>query len=432
MYKRIVTIYRVERVFFLLFFAACVIVTPFNGGAEATEWLVPPSFEGEELKRVREWEKTWAGKTINRSNVDQVKEFLPDGLYEVMTDTSKWGDFDYSFKVVPYQPYKPTAGLIEATSKYSPLAKIDKDDIAVDYHKMAGVLFPKPKTGLEAVWNYFTWSRGDDYVRPRMMGSPVDIRTKIERGAISSHWSSYYVNRVNIPPVPSVPKNRRKIRKARFMHMEAPPNMTDFCSLHVQYIDLSKEDDGWMYWPRFRKITRIQTDVRDDIYDGLDWIQDDFPDGFDGKPDVFNYKLLGRKKLLLSRHIVREEYRRDDGMAIFGGIHRELVNVYVVEAAHKKPGYVYDRFLFYFDPELWGILYKVVYNKQGQLWKVMEVGMEVNEIYGAELPVPETYQLVDLIRRHSTIDLGRGTDLTYSNWTRGKTFSIRNLDRRAY
>ncbi len=431
MFKEVVTAYREKRMFFLLFFTTFVMVTPLTGGAEEVKWLVPPAFEGEELQKVREWEKTWANKTIDRSNVDQVKDFVPEGVYEVMTNTTKWGDYDFSFEVIPYQTYKPTPGLIEATHKYSPLAKITPDEIVGDYHTMAGVPFPKPKTGLEIVWNYFMWSRGDEFIRPKGRGSPVDVRTKLERGAITSHWTAYYVNRVDKPPLPNVPKNRRKIRKARFMHMESPPHMTDFTSLHIQYIDLKKPDDGWMYWPRFRKITRIETTQRDDVYDGLDWIQDDFPDGFDDKPHVQDYKIVGRKTLLLSRHTEPTTYEREQGMVLFRGVQRELINTYVLEVTHRTPGYVYPKQIWYMDPETWAILFKLIYNRQGQLWKTMGVYTYIREAYGGEVVTAEAYTLVDLIRRHGTVDISGQTDIT-SKWDRKRRFSIRALDRRAY
>lgn len=83
MCERGVTAYCVQRLFYLFLFSAFLMMTPFNGGAK--EWLVPPAFEGEEFAKVREWEKTWAGKTINRSNVDQVKEFVPEGVYGVIS-----------------------------------------------------------------------------------------------------------------------------------------------------------------------------------------------------------------------------------------------------------------------------------------------------------------------------------------------------------
>jgi hypothetical protein len=404
-------------------------MTPFNGGAN--EWLVPPAFEGEELEKMREWEKTWAGKTINRSNVDQVKEFVPEGVYEVMTDSTKWGDFDFSFIVLPYKTFKPTPNMIKYTNEFSPLAKLGQDENVENYHTMAGVLFPKPKTGLEIAWNFFVWSRGDEFIRPKGRGSPVDVRTKLERGSIITEWTTYYVNRVNKPPIPCVPKNRRKIRKARFMSFDAPPHMTGFTSLHIQYIDLKKEFDGWMYWPRFRKITRIQTDVRDDVADGLDWIADDYPDGFDDNINVNNYKLVGRKKLLLSRHTDSTTYEREKGMTMFRGIQRELINTYVVEVTNKRPNFVYQKQLWFVDPETWSILHKKIYNQQGQFWKSMGLYTEIRELYGGEVCLSDAYTMVDRIRRHGTVDSSGRTDLT-SEWKRGSRFSIRALDRRSY
>ena len=87
---------------------------------------------------------------------------MPEGIYEVMTDTSKWGDYDFSFVVLPYKTYRPTPGLVEATHKYSPLAKLTPEEEVENYHTMAGVPFPTPTTGLELVWNFFMWSRGDE------------------------------------------------------------------------------------------------------------------------------------------------------------------------------------------------------------------------------------------------------------------------------
>ena len=34
-------------------------------------------YQGDELAKVREWEKTFVGKKITAANVDEVKEFLP-------------------------------------------------------------------------------------------------------------------------------------------------------------------------------------------------------------------------------------------------------------------------------------------------------------------------------------------------------------------
>ena len=59
-------------------------------------------YQGDELAKVREWEKSFAGKKINAANVDQVKEFMPESLYAIMKDTKKWGG--WWFVVTPYGP----------------------------------------------------------------------------------------------------------------------------------------------------------------------------------------------------------------------------------------------------------------------------------------------------------------------------------------
>ncbi len=44
--------------------------------APAKEVKFPtPSYEGEELAKVKEWEKTWAGKKIDKSNVQRIQPY---------------------------------------------------------------------------------------------------------------------------------------------------------------------------------------------------------------------------------------------------------------------------------------------------------------------------------------------------------------------
>ena len=83
MCKKWITRTRTTGICMLLLWAIFLMTVPLREVSPAAEWLVPPAFEGAELEKVREWEKTWAGKTINRENVDQVKEFVPEGIYEV-------------------------------------------------------------------------------------------------------------------------------------------------------------------------------------------------------------------------------------------------------------------------------------------------------------------------------------------------------------
>ena len=134
---------------------------------------------------------------------------------------------------------------------------------------------------------------------------------------------------------------------------------------------------------------------------------------------------------MLGRHINSDVFEREQGMTLYRGIQRELINAFVVEVDYKKPGYVYPKQLWYMDPETWAILAKKIYNGQGQLWKTMAVYTEMRDIGGGEVAMPMAYSLVDLIRRHGTLDIIGKTDID-SKLKRDSTFSIRNLDRRSY
>ncbi|MBW1888352.1 MAG: outer membrane lipoprotein-sorting protein, partial [Deltaproteobacteria bacterium] len=187
----------------------------------------------------------------------------------------------------------------------------------------------------------------------------------------------------------------------------------------------------WMYWPRFRKVTRLQADQRDDTVDGTDQINDD-EIGYDGRINKNTYKMLGRKKLLLCRHQNKEKFERIPGMVMISGLQRELSNLYVVEVKTNVPGYVYSKQIWYLDPETWVINYKEMYDLQGRLWKFYEnyQSMIKGRPEQGTIPVQHGSTIVDLIRRHGSPGHERevlcGTDIPLNQ------FSIRALEKRAY
>ena len=57
----------------------------------AAEYPVP-SYEGEELQKLLKWEKTWVGKKVTSANVDQVKDFLKESYFDIVSNPEKWGE----------------------------------------------------------------------------------------------------------------------------------------------------------------------------------------------------------------------------------------------------------------------------------------------------------------------------------------------------
>jgi len=105
---------------------AAIVIFVMTFPVSAAEVTYPvASYNGEELSKVRVWEKKWAGKKINKTNIDQVSEFMLDRLVEIYKDPDKWGsppEGSY-FYIVPYKQIIETKGMIAATQKYAPLVK---------------------------------------------------------------------------------------------------------------------------------------------------------------------------------------------------------------------------------------------------------------------------------------------------------------------
>ena len=127
--------------------------------SQAEEIRYPvPSYEGKELEEVRAWEKNWAGKRIDPSNIDEVKEFLPESLYQIITNPETWGES--WFEIVPYREIKPSKGELAFTRKYRGTCSIGSNDVLLNY--ICGIPFPNPKTGLEIAHNFDNLNHGDN------------------------------------------------------------------------------------------------------------------------------------------------------------------------------------------------------------------------------------------------------------------------------
>ena len=94
-----------------------------------------PAYTADELTKVREWEKTWAGKKIDKASIDQVAQFMPESYAGVYRNPDKWGapPEGMYFYIVPYQEIIETKGRIEATRKYAPLVKTDAAGKILNY-----------------------------------------------------------------------------------------------------------------------------------------------------------------------------------------------------------------------------------------------------------------------------------------------------------
>ena len=82
-----------------------------------------------ELVKVREWEKTWSGKRIDKDNIDQVGMFLPNAFVNIIKDPDTWGapPEGFYFTVRPYEFVPETPNFIAASKANAGKAKLAAD-----------------------------------------------------------------------------------------------------------------------------------------------------------------------------------------------------------------------------------------------------------------------------------------------------------------
>jgi hypothetical protein len=342
--------------------------------AQAEDVKYPAAAYGaDELAKVREWEKTWAGKKIDKTNIDQVAQFLPDQIVTLYKDPKKWGAPEAEglfFAIAPYTQVIETTGVIAATKKYAPTVKVNAEGDIENYADIAGVPFPNPKTGLEIAWNFDFNTHGDSNHYARK-GPVIAPGVSMERKTHQDQWELYWIHRTDVAPLPAYADNKKGIHRGLFLHLYEPPESQNSRFFNLRYIDKNKEDDGYMWYAPFRRIRRINVGQRTDTVDGSDMIYDD-EYGWDGHIGRNTYQLIGKKDLLCSRHTDVKKFQRAPGQATPNNVTRERIATYVVEVKSKDPNYLYGKRVWYVDPETYLVLWTELFDELKRPWKCFE------------------------------------------------------------
>jgi len=217
----------------------CLFLVVSSSSAQGVKYPTP-SYEGEELTKVREWEKTWVGKKVSTADIDQVKDLLPDAVYHIMKNPKDFGAKE------DYREYKVSPGLVESTKKYAPQAELieGKGGLGLkNYGKVAGIPFPQldtadPVKAAQAAWNFDAYTHGDAYRINNKPANIVDCRTRLERSAGQLRWMLFWSGRTDVPPTPELKKNKRKIHRTFFQRNTAPPDFADTTILERHRSDL--------------------------------------------------------------------------------------------------------------------------------------------------------------------------------------------------
>jgi hypothetical protein len=305
--------------------------------------------------------------TVTAANLAQYPNLLAPGQVEMLKRYP-----DYKMKVYPTHR---TAAL--PAQEYSDIkaeaakVKTVAGGMGVTDVFASSVPFPVPKDGSEVIYNheyrYYGLSTEREFVTFPVQSNGNFTPIK---------WAE---SRTTGKAIPDSPANQITYYMQRTL---SPSNVAGEA---VLLVDVSDRTVGarktWTYNPGQRRVLRapdVAYDTPQFNSDGLGTI--DSYDMFGGGQDRYDWKLVGKKEMIVSynnydltsktlkyRDIVQQNHLNQDLPRY------EKHRVWVVEA-QAKPGVrsIYGRRMLYVDEDSWEILHGDLYDTRDNLWRVQE------------------------------------------------------------
>lgn len=239
------------------------------------------------------------GDVLGPDNAQAAKDLLPP---EILNHYAKG---EYRNKIVDYPLGNPRweKAWVAATEKNA--GQLDVNDAGTIVFKgsgepppyLYGIPFPNidpndPKAGVKVVWNQFLayWSGGSTFNETKvLMLQPKAIDREIH----ADGYFMFYDGQDEKYRTPN-PSNLQ----SQFMGVTTfPSDLAGTASLTWRYRDADKRDSVWAFVPALRRVRAVSPANRSDGYLGSD-ISGDDGFFFDGKPEDFEWKLIGKRDAL--------------------------------------------------------------------------------------------------------------------------------------
>ncbi|MGH8353102.1 MAG: DUF1329 domain-containing protein [Pseudomonas sp.] len=307
--------------------------------------------------------------SISAQNLAQHEQLLSPGQVALFKRFP-----DYRMPVYPSHRSAnlPQAILDQSRANVGRTSLADGGNGLRDYAR--GIPFPLPSEGLEVIWNHITRWRGGSFERN---SSAALVR---ENGTSSFIRMQSLVNYAESLGDLEAGSNLLFMFKSRVLE---PARLAGEAVLVHEPIDqVGEPRSAWQYLPGQRRVRRAPMIAYDNsarYSNGL--ITADNIDGYNGAPDRYDWKLIGKQELLIPYN----SYRLNDRSLKYSEIIQpnhinqdltryEKHRVWVVEAT-LKPGarHIYAKRRVYLDEDSWQIALVDQYDSRGELWRNVEL-----------------------------------------------------------
>ncbi len=309
---------------------------------------------------------------ITAKNVEQYADKLTEGQKLLLrkNPTSYYIDVFPSHRTEEY-PEK----VLKATERNATTCKATKDYFTVDVGCRGGLPYPIPKNGYEVMWNMLTrWQGESTIVAPSQRSWFVDSSGRVTMTAEQSTMLEkpyYQLDQADRDP---------QMLMRTYSITRAPSRLAGVGSGIVDYLDMdTKPRRAWSYTPGQRRV-RLAPEFAYDtpvaslggatLFDEL-WM-------FSGKMDRFDFKLVGKKEMILPYNSFKYYFgckyeaklmaKHVDPSCERSELHR----VWMVEAT-LKPGqrHAYSKRVYYIDEDGYGAGMFDAFDHDGALYRAM-------------------------------------------------------------
>lgn len=326
---------------------------------------------------------------ITAANVAQYADKLSEGAKALFKKYP-----DYKMEVFPTRRSaaypKP---VLDNTVKNATRCKTIEDGLALTPECRGGLPFPIPKTGQEAMWNHLLHFHGYRYDfrgRQYVVDSSGRV-TMTDEFTAQQEWP-YYMDNVANPEV------YYRVRSDKLM-----TRSVGVINTYYDYLNpVATGRRAWSYSPGQRRV-RVAPDFTYDTPTDSSGGVETFDDIqlFSGKLDRFDFKLAGKKEVIMPYNTYKTQLTKADDLlkpnfVNPASVRWELHRAWVVEST-LKPGkrHLYSKRVFYWDEDGGGGMVDV-YDASGKIWRAkFGISTPAYEIPAPQLLASFTYDLIN-------------------------------------
>jgi hypothetical protein len=331
--------------------------------------------------------------TITAQNVEQYRDKLSEG------QLAMFKRYPQSFKMPVYATQRTAtvpASVEQAIKQNAVSTALAEGGNGLREFSTA-VPFPIPQNGLEVLWNHIGRYRGGSIKRTIMQTAPHANGQYVP--VTMNQWFTYRDHVKEFDPA-----NPGNVLFYYMQTITSPARLSGNVLLVHETLDqVAEPRKAWIYTAGQRRVRRAPQVAYDGPSPGSEGqVVADNVDMYNGSPDRYDWKLLGKQEL----YIPYNAYKLESPTLKYSEIIKpghinsdltryELHRVWVVEATLKQgERHIYAKRKFYIDEDSWQISVVEHYDARGTLWRVGEGFM--TQLYDKAIPWLSVSTLYDL------------------------------------